>query len=718
MKEKKSKNSLIISLVIYVALIAYFFIKHADSALSWAVALLGFGLIIFIHELGHFLVARKCDIDCEAFSIGMAIGTPYLFSFKKMTGTLLVRILPKTSGLRENIADDCLFVLTIPAPFKSDGDTEYCLGPLPVGGFVKMKGQDDSGAVDVAADTDPRSFVNKSIGQRMAVVSAGVIFNVIGAFLIFAILARIGVDKVPAQAGWVENGSPAQVAGIEAGDKIIAINGKSMKVGGRSNLDFSHIMLAAILSGEEPVSMELEKNDGTITDIELSPIAIGGSKVFGISKPKVMKVAEFDGAEAENYYKRTGFRPGDEIYAMDSEPLSGYPEFRNKLNDVLAGSVFFSAKRLTENADEFEVISSRFEVLYPVTAGGAFTGERKPANICSLLPPLKIAGGRSVFNPAFDDPEKRAECSFIAGDVIAKVGEVDWPTFDELNEVVSANGEKPLELVVLRSEQGAKLRKTISVTPKPMNKNAEPKLGIYPVLDLATPVVSGMLHADGTEPLIRKGEVIKQVNGVNVADFYEIARAVQQAAGEKIVFTVYPAEKLGGTVQGVTVDLPAQGERVCLNRELADSEPFDDYKISFQADNVFHAVQLSSFWVGDMLGQSVSTIKGLFERKIGADMLSGPIGIARLSHKIAARHDFAFFLYFMGMISCFLAVMNFLPIPIVDGGVFLLLIVEKIKGSPVSVKVQKVLIYAGLAFIVALFALVIFNDVMNIIRGN
>jgi len=72
----------------------------------------------------------------------------------------------------------------------------------------------------------------------------------------------------------------------------------------------------------------------------------------------------------------------------------------------------------------------------------------------------------------------------------------------------------------------------------------------------------------------------------------------------------------------------------------------------------------------------------------------------------------------MGVISCFLAVMNFLPIPIVDGGVFLLLIVEKIKGSPVSVKVQKVLIYAGLAFIVALFALVIFNDVMNIIRGN
>jgi regulator of sigma E protease len=118
-----------------------------------------------------------------------------------------------------------------------------------------------------------------------------------------------------------------------------------------------------------------------------------------------------------------------------------------------------------------------------------------------------------------------------------------------------------------------------------------------------------------------------------------------------------------------------------------------------------------------MFYQSISSIKGLFTKDLKADNLSGPVGIARLSYMIVQRKDFAYFLYFLAMISCFLAIFNFLPIPVVDGGHFVLLLIEKIKGSPVSFTVQKYLVYTGLVLIGALFIFITYNDIVKLIKG-
>jgi regulator of sigma E protease len=81
------------------------------------------------------------------------------------------------------------------------------------------------------------------------------------------------------------------------------------------------------------------------------------------------------------------------------------------------------------------------------------------------------------------------------------------------------------------------------------------------------------------------------------------------------------------------------------------------------------------------------------------------------------KQSFVDFLYLLAFISANLAVMNFLPIPVVDGGVFVLLIVEKIKGSPLSIRFQEVMTYAGLALIVSLFLYVTYNDIIRLILG-
>src|SRR3954469_5536151 len=166
---------------------------------------IGLGAVIFVHELGHFLVAKACGVKCEKFMIGFDIGG-YKLS-------------------------------------KRYGETVYGIGILPLGGYVKMLGQDDDPAhikeqmeksqVDVQSANakpikgpdgetyyvDRRSYLAKSVPQRMAIISAGVIMNVIFAFIFAVIAYGIGVRYEPAVVSEAVPGSPAWQAGIEPGDE-------------------------------------------------------------------------------------------------------------------------------------------------------------------------------------------------------------------------------------------------------------------------------------------------------------------------------------------------------------------------------------------------------------------------------------------------------------------------------------------------------------------
>ena len=138
---------------------------------------LGLGLVIFFHELGHFAVAKWCGVFVERFSIGFG---PILCSFKK-------------------------------------GDTEYALSLIPFGGYVKMLGQDDMDPSQLTTEEiaqDPRAYSSKNVPQRMGIISAGVIMNVITGMLFFGLAFRFGVESSPAQVGHAVVGKPAWEKGI------------------------------------------------------------------------------------------------------------------------------------------------------------------------------------------------------------------------------------------------------------------------------------------------------------------------------------------------------------------------------------------------------------------------------------------------------------------------------------------------------------------------
>ena len=168
----------LLALLVLTAILI-FTIQKPSTALNILLVMLGFGAVIMIHEFGHFIVAKLCGIKVEAFSIGFP---PTLIALQKIKGRIHTRILPKTP--LEETQDDST------EETADTWDTEYRIGLIPFGGFVKMLGQADTGAAEKT--DDPRSFTNKPIIARIAVVAAGVIFNAISAILLFMILFSIG----------------------------------------------------------------------------------------------------------------------------------------------------------------------------------------------------------------------------------------------------------------------------------------------------------------------------------------------------------------------------------------------------------------------------------------------------------------------------------------------------------------------------------------------
>ena len=298
------------------------------------------GVLVFIHELGHFLVAKKSGIFVEKFSIGFP---PYVFK-------------------------------------KKWGETEYCIGIIPLGGFVKMAGENPEEEITGAEN----EFMSKSVGTRAAVLFAGPFSNYILAVLIFIGLFYFSGKPVFEQdkvvVGAVDEDKPAFAAGLQTDDMIIGLNGQPIH-----NFDSLRFQIYKIVN--EELSLTWVHGTDTITKaitttIAESPLPEGGVDTLGVigfaPKPSSYEYMGFVDAVG------SGFGKANEFVILTFQTVKNLVTANVSVKEL--GGPVFIAKQSGQVAKEGIVPLLFFMALLSVNLG-----------VLNILPIPVLDGGHLVF---------------------------------------------------------------------------------------------------------------------------------------------------------------------------------------------------------------------------------------------------------------------------------------------------------------------------------
>ena len=208
-------------------------------------AILVLGLLVTVHELGHFLAAKRLGVGVIRFSIGFG---PVLFS-------------------------------------RTVAGTEYAISAIPLGGYVKMIGEAEDGLQGgeeseaeqpVVAATRDDSFADKPVWARATILLAGPGFNLLFAWLLYALLFATGVPVLTSVIGEVKEGMPAAAAGLVSGDRVVAVDGKPVS----EWEEFAHAIRASDGRSVE-LQVEPSSGDGARRTVQLQPEAMEGKTIFG-----------------------------------------------------------------------------------------------------------------------------------------------------------------------------------------------------------------------------------------------------------------------------------------------------------------------------------------------------------------------------------------------------------------------------------------------------
>jgi regulator of sigma E protease len=303
---------------------------------SVIIPILLFGGLVFFHELGHFSVAKWCNVYVERFAIGFGP------SIAKWTW----------------------------------GETEYALCLFPLGGYVKMRGQEDMGKIDEKELTDPRSFATQPVWNRIAIVAMGPIFNLILPVIVFGILYMVGVPTPSSMVGTVVPGSPAQEAGLRSGDRIVQIENQKVQKWRTLNRIIAD-------RGDRPTDLVVQRGGETI-QVTVQPRIENGMNEFGQETPQgkigidlgaPKTVVGISDPSSMAYEK--GLRTGDLITKVNGEPVEYFWQIDQQLSQP-SEQVQISYMDGTANGVEKTVTFGSIESLRDI---GAYSSEMFVAKV-------------------------------------------------------------------------------------------------------------------------------------------------------------------------------------------------------------------------------------------------------------------------------------------------------------------------------------------------
>ncbi len=574
------------------------------------------------------------------------------------------------------------------------------------------------------------------VPKRMAIISAGVIMNVIFAFLMAVVAFFVGVPETPCVVGNVVPGGGAWQVGLRSGDEVLKIAGKEMK----TFRDLQTAVTLGDIDRQKGISLLVRRPGKPPFSVDVKPDRSLGAFFIGVTGPMetrlaadrptwlIPKVYPFNpGSEAGQ--AKPQFECGDKIVEIDHKPIDNFGQIERELArtadrpiTVVVERAVLAAGKPTGRVQRIEtkVNEQRVRDLGLIMQIGPVTGVQfdSPAARAGIKP------GDWIVDPGGDPMSMPDRLARRAGEVINVTVFHDWMGLP-LPAVLPVRLREPTEAMIVSPQS-------------PNGSVGVPALGCaYRVLNQVQRVVPGGPAANAG---IQAGDVITKATLVPPE---EAALEQEQIDQPKVsldlgarehnwpaALTLLQQQCLPGTQVQLHYVRPARKKAKSpdalpgpttfdvdsLKAKITDPlEPiaardcfsadrgflFEPKTFERKADSIGEAVAMGG---GETLGALTvvfRTVGALSTNRVSTRLLSGPWGILKMALAYADQGPVKLLL-FLTLLSANLAVINFMPIPVLDGGHFVLLAYEGIRGRPADERVQVVLSYIGLVLILTL----------------
>lgn len=507
------------------------------------------GPLVFFHELGHFLFARLFGVKVEVFSIGFG---PKLFK-------------------------------------KKFGETEYALSIIPLGGYVKMYGDDPFNKDDIPESERVRSFTHQNKWARFWIVMGGPLANFILAFVIFFSLLIVG-ERIPEiKIGAITSEAPLYQSGLRTGDVLVKVN--NSEVYNPSDL---------MVDGNTVVSsLTIKRND----ELKVIPVNFPGDKFF------------------------------DEVLK--------YPPFLRKpyLVDTNANRYIVSAtKGQADFAHSLEEVGNMENVktlyLYPILKG---------EDLASDTVKVDLTAGKEFA--------------------------VNYTDVKSLVAALEAQGLRTIDLMVRSVNMGS----------------PADKVGI------------------------KGDDVFTSLEGQTVHSFEELRTRLQTIDKPSVTVEVYSKGELKKYV--VTPEVSVQeGKSVKLLGVYSFIEVLKTNFVLTKSKGLISSTTVAATRTWDSMKKTVDGFVKLLTNQVSLKSIGGPLAIGKVAHD-SFNTSLSYFFQLMALISVNLGVINLFPIPVLDGGHILFIILEVVNRGPLSRRKMEIAQQVGLSVLLMLMVGAIFNDV-------
>ncbi len=491
-----------------------------QDSVSFAVPMIVLlGLLIFVHELGHFLVAKYYKVKVEVFSLGFG---PKIFKFKR-------------------------------------GDTTYAISAIPLGGYVKMFGDDPTAQV-TGPDRDV-AFNHKPVAQRIAVVLAGPLMNFFFALVVFMIVGMIGERAFAPQLGDIKPATAAFDSGLRSGDKITAVNGAKVET-------WEQLNQAIEANPEKSITLQVER-DGQATEVAATPKRIENKNVMSwadevgaIEGVSLSARSSIIGVESpKSAAGVAGVKPGDMIVAINGQKIDKWRELLSTLEANASAKEIKVGVRRDYLTTDAETAPIELTVQVPAQAHGkkgnellAALGMENPEVYLlgfdqpklSLLGKAKNSLSGTQFVPMA--PAERA--GLKVGDKLVAIDDQKVETFEQVSAIVRGHKDetKAMKIAFIREGQRQEVTVQPNVKERMSSNFKEEKrfeIGIRPMIVDAVPATTIWKSSNPLAALERGfGQTMKwtsitilgfvrlfenKVSAKNIGGFFSIGQMAQKS---------------------------------------------------------------------------------------------------------------------------------------------------------------------------------------------